>query len=142
MECGDPPQSRDRIGERLSFAIAIKAFGLVSLMYVVSYPALLAAAIALGLGAALPLVSALLARAFGRNAFAAMMGLMIPLLIPFQMVGAPYAAWVFDTTGSYDAAFWSFVGALGVAAAGLTLIRLPAAEDAAPLATPEVAPAE
>jgi predicted MFS family arabinose efflux permease len=124
----------DRTSERISLAtaIALQIVALIAMMNVAGYGALVTVALVfgLGLGATLPLVSALLARAFGRDAFAAMLGLMTPILIPFQASGAPFAAWVFDTTGSYDLAFWAFVVALGMAAAALILVRLSAAETA------------
>jgi MFS family permease len=126
----------DGTSERISLAtaIALQIVALIAMMNVVGYGALVTVALVfgLGLGATLPLVSALLARAFGREAFAAMLGLMTPILIPFQASGAPFAAWVFDTTGSYDLAFWAFVVALGMAAAALLLLRLPAEKMAEP----------
>ena len=81
----------------------------------------------LGLGGVMPLTAALLARCFGRDAFGPMMGLMTPIMIAFQSLGPPFAGRIFDATGSYDAAFWSFVAMLGIAAGLLGFLRQPRA---------------
>jgi hypothetical protein len=53
------------------------------------------------------------------------MGLMGPLLIPFELLGIPFAAWVFDRTGSYDSAFATFLGLYALAALLVIFLRLP-----------------
>jgi hypothetical protein len=50
------------------------------------------------------------------------MGYVAPILIPFQMLGAPIAAAVYDRTGSYDSAIYGFVAAC--IGAALALIPL------------------
>jgi cyanate permease len=54
-----------------------------------------------------------------------------PIMIVLQSVGPPFAGRVFDATGSYDSAFWSFVAMLVVAAGLLVLLRQPGAAPAA-----------
>ncbi len=78
----------------------------------------------------MPLGAALLARAFGPLAFGPMMGLMAPIMIPFQSIGAPLAGFVFDSTGSYQVAWYTFFVALIGACAILSLLRLENLEPA------------
>jgi cyanate permease len=56
---------------------------------------------------------------------------MTPIMIAFQSVGPPFAGRVFDATGSYDAAYWSFVAMVVVAAGLLVFLRQPGAAPAA-----------
>ncbi len=52
-----------------------------------------------------------------------MMGAMLLLMLPFQLVGLPFATAVFDGTGSYAPAFITFL--VFYAVAGVALSRLP-----------------
>ncbi|MBW2421490.1 MAG: MFS transporter [Deltaproteobacteria bacterium] len=120
----------DRIGERSAFVVsfAAQALTLSLLLNVTAFSGLLATAFVLGvaLGGSLPLSTSLLARVFGREHFAPMMGLLMPMMMPIQMVGTPFAGWMRDRTGSYDLAFWIFVGCLLV---GIVLLRMVRYED-------------
>ena len=49
-------------------------------------------------------------------------------MIAFQSLGPPFAGGVFDATGSYSGAFWSFVAMAAIAAGLLTFLRLPPPE--------------
>jgi MFS family permease len=125
----------NRLGERGAFFVALgmQALGTAGLVMFTSFEALAGVAVflGLGLGGVMPLTASLLARCFGRDAFGPMMGLMTPIMIVFQSVGPPFAGRVFDATGSYDFAFWSFVAMLVVAAGLLVLLRQPGAVPAA-----------
>jgi len=118
----------ERIGEQAALYVSLvsQGVGVAALILETPFAALLAIALGLGvgLGGVMPLVAALMARAFGPTEFGPMMGLMGPMMIPFQMVGAPIAAGVFDSTGSYDAAWFGFVGMLVLACAVLSQLRL------------------
>jgi MFS family permease len=120
----------DRIGEPQAFAVSLgsQALGIAALVLVKGYPVTAGVALftGIGLGGTLPLSSALLARAFGREIFGPMMGLMWPIAIPLQLTGPIIAGWVYDTSGSYRLAFWLFAGMLGVAIVLVRLVRLPA----------------
>jgi MFS family permease len=122
----------DRIGEPAAFVISLasQALGIAALMQVDGYSLTVGVVLftGIGLGGTLPLSSALLARAFGRQAFGPMMGLMWPIAIPLQLTGPIFAAWIHDTSGSYHVAFWIFVGALAVAVFLVRLVQLPASE--------------
>jgi len=119
-----------RLGERAAFWIAIVGQGLGQAMLPAasaSLTTLIAVALVFGLalGGVMPALSALLARIYGAAQFGPVMGYVAPMLIPFQMVGAPIAAFVYDQTGSYDMAIYGFVVACAVAAVALVPLRMP-----------------
>lgn len=121
-----------RFGERPAFWIAIGSQSLATLLLPASrasLPALLvtAAVFGLALGGVFPALSALLARVYGAAGFGPVMGYMAPMLVPFQMLGAPIAAAVNDATGSYDLAIYGFAAACLVSAALLVPVRVPLA---------------
>jgi len=117
-----------RLGERAAFTIAIvgQGIGLALIPRASGSLALLVSLVlvfGLALGGVMPSLAALLARLYGAERFSSVMGYVVPLLIPFQMAGAPVAAWVYDRTGRYDAALYGFVVACGVAALLLLPVR-------------------
>jgi len=122
-------------------SLTVQLFGSLGFVVTNSYWMLLAvgALLGLGFGGILPLAAATLARAFGPASFAPMMGLMTPMLIPFQAVGTPFAAWVVDTTGSYRGALLSFGGVFVLAA--LLLSRLRVDSEGVPHEGPELSAA-
>lgn len=87
-----------------------------------SFPILLLASILIGLasGGFLPLMGAIIGSRFGPRAFGRTMGLLGPFLQPLALIGPPLAAWIYDTRGSYSAAFELFMIVL-VAAAGVMI---------------------
>ena len=136
----------DRVGEKGAFGItlALQFFSLFGLWALTNYFALVAVAglFGLGLGGIVPLQAALLARSFGVQDFSRVMGLIGPLMIPFQIAGPPLAGWIFDTRGSYDLAIWVFMASTLAAGGAISLLRLPqagsdAAEKSEGLAGPE-----
>jgi MFS family permease len=124
-----------RFGEQRSLMVAIagQTLGISVLLIDIPYAALLSSCLVLGvgLGGVMPLGAALLARAFGPAKFGPMMGLMAPIMIPFQAIGPPGAAAVYDATGSYDIAWMGLIVVTFVALGLLTLLRLPANEEPA-----------
>ena len=98
-----------------------------------------AALYGLGLGGVSPLQAALLARRFGSTHFAPAMGLLSPLMTPFQITGPPVTGYIFDRLGSDDLALWCFVASLEVAAVALSFVRLPAPTSERPRREPEPA---
>jgi predicted MFS family arabinose efflux permease len=127
----------DRLGESGAFAVAlaVQLVAILGFIAFTSYAAFVssAAVYGLGLGGVSPLQAALLARRFGPARFAPAMGLLSPLMIPFQITGPPITGYLFDTRGSYEPALWLFLGALVAAAVALSFVRLssPAAFEAA-----------
>jgi MFS family permease len=125
----------NRFGEQRSLMVAIAAqtIGISILLVDIPYAALLSSCLVLGvgLGGVMPLGAALLARAFGQAKFGPMMGLMAPIMIPFQAIGPPGAAAVYDKTGSYDIAWMGLIVVTFIALGLLTLLRIPANKEPA-----------
>ncbi len=118
-----------RFGERATFWIALlgQALAMALLpMARTSLPLLLVAGAGFGLtlGGVMPALAALLARIYGAAGFGPVMGYLAPMLVPFQMFGAPIAAGVHDWTGSYDPAIYGFAVGCLAAAAALLPVRL------------------
>ena len=114
----------------LALCIALQLAGVMMLIYVRSYPFLVAAGaiFGLGMGGVVPLQGALVGAAFGRRSFGRVMGLMSPAMLPIQMLGVPFAGHVFDRTGSYRPAFQVFIAAFLLSLAALSRLRLPELE--------------
>ena len=117
-----------RIGEKASLGVAVVGEGVfLALLPAATSSATLLAGVGFGLGLTLggvmPALAALIARMYGTARFAAAMGYVGPMMIPFQMLGAPAAGYVFDRTGSYDLALYGFVVACVLALVLLLRIR-------------------
>jgi hypothetical protein len=85
----------------------------------------------LGVGGIMPLWGALTGACFGRARFGQAMGLMTPLMLPFNLLGAPIAAYAFDQTGSYTLVLSAFLATFVIGAAIVALLRIPAVEPGA-----------
>ena len=126
------------IGDRLSgrgalwLAIGLQASGSTGLLQAESYSALLSAAavFGLGMGGMMPLWGTLIGACFGRRSFGRVMGLMSPILLPIQILGVPFAGYVFDRSGTYDLAFAVFICMYISAMLVLFLLRTPSREPA------------
>ncbi len=129
-----------KTGELIAIQIAFVAQGLGTLAFNFAQgsESMLAAALlaGLGLGGVAPLSAALLARAFGPATFGPMMGLMTPIMITFQAVGAPVAGKIFDETGNYEIAWYGFAVAMLIAMGVIAQLRLPT--EGAPETTGEL----
>lgn len=130
----------DRVDPRVAVwgpvVLLLLTFGL--LLSGPSFPVLLAtgALFGLGIGAIGPLQGVVIGTCFGRAGFGRALGLAGLIGLPLTASAGPVSGWLFDVTGSYASAFGIQVGALLVAGALLTRVRLPASA-AAP--TPEPA---
>lgn len=124
-------------------AIGLQISGLLAIMNAPTHLSLVAAGalFGLGYGGILPLWGVLLGAIYGRLVFGRIIGLMGPMMIPFQTLGIPFAGWVFDTTGSYNMAFATFLGLYAAAAAILTFLRVPAIAAREPSSLPGVSAA-
>lgn len=122
----------DRLDKRAAMWLAssMQVVGVLALLHARSYPALLVsgAVFGFGMGGVVPLQGALVGAAFGRHAFGRVMGLMNPAMLPINMIGQPFAAHVFDTTGNYDLAFECFIAVFALSMVVLTALRLPTTE--------------
>ena len=78
-----------------------------------------------GVGGVVRMHGAETGQTFGRERCGAVLGLMRPAMFPIQILGVPFAGWVFDVTGSYDLAFQAILVLYFVAALSLSLYRQP-----------------
>jgi para-nitrobenzyl esterase len=122
----------DRVDKRLAswIVFAVLTVGWGSLVVAPSYSGLLAASIGMGLGVGgiMPLWGALTGACFGRAIFGRAMGLMTPLMLPFNLAGAPIAAYAFDRTGSYTLVLSAFLGTFMLGAVVIAFLRIPRVE--------------
>jgi len=78
-----------------------------------------------GVGGVVPMHGAVVGKTFGRDRFGAVLGLMRPAMFPIQILGVPFAGWIFDISGSYDLAFQVFLGLYFLAALAVSFYRQP-----------------
>ena len=77
-------------------------------------------------GGAIPVYMAIVGEYFGRKNFATIRGYMQLFHIPTTVLGPVFAGWIYDTTGSYQVAFTTFIIAMLVGTVFLFLARRPA----------------
>ncbi len=106
-------------------AILLQAAGVAVLLFATDQLSLSAGGFLFGLGygGMAPLWSVLIAERFGRAAFASAMGAMMPMIMPFNIVGLPLATFIFDTTGTYLPVFYVHLAGYLVALAAIFLLR-------------------
>ena len=80
-----------------------------------------------GVGGVVPMHGATVGKTFGRDRFGAILGLMRPAMLPIQILGVPFAGWIYYVTGSYAIAFEVFLGIYFLAAVALSFYRQPPA---------------
>lgn len=78
-----------------------------------------------GVGGVVPLHGIVVGKTFGRERFGAVLGLMRPAMFPVQILGVPFAGWVYDVTGSYALAFQILLGLYLLAAMAVGTYRAP-----------------
>ena len=111
------------VGDRIPIRIAIfvftsiQAFSVVILTFANTLPLLYAFAVlfGIGFGGRSPLTTAIRGDYFGRRSFGKILGISTVPLNILLLVAAPFAGYMYDTTGSYTSAFLilaalSFVG--------------------------------
>lgn len=117
----------DRFDVRLALAaiMVLMGIGLALFWGEPDMSRLVAGSLILGLGGGgmLPVWSSLLAQVYGALNYGRVMGLMAPVLLPFNLLTPPLAGWVRDISGSYDLAFMGFVLLLLLAVAMIPLIE-------------------
>ena len=116
----------DRVDKRWLF-VAVAACHLLFLSVLLLSPGHIVLVVAcatagLAVGGAYPLWMTLLADSFGPRSFGSVAGIMSLIVMPLSVFSVRYIGEVFDRTGSYDAAFWTFIGFACVAA--LLVIRV------------------
>ena len=86
---------------------------------------LAAASFGLGYGAQMPLFNILIATLFGQRSFARMVGIMGPIMLPFNLLGLPMSTWIYESFGSYTPAYAFMLGLYVVAMISLATFKLP-----------------
>ncbi len=119
----------DRFGPRRVLLVVLAFEVVLTLALISTREPILFAALGIGIGfvggAPLPLKAALVGRLFGRHEFAAAMGLLSPLGLPFSLAAAPVAGWIYARGESYAAAFALAIPLFVVGAACLAMVREP-----------------
>ncbi len=117
----------DFVDSRLAMwlAIGFQAAGTIVTIFSTTYwpLALSAGLFGFGMGGVLPMWGVLNGESFGRHSFGRAMGLMSPCMLPVQSAGVPFAAYIFDRQGHYDAAFYTFLGVYGLSAVIILFLR-------------------
>ena len=118
----------DRIGAKFTIALAIicQAVGVGLFWMGGGFAIALIAVVVYGFGfsGVTPLQSVATAAIFGKQSYGRANGLMQPFMLPVALMASPLAAWIYDTTGSYNAAFLQFMIILIVAFPVLMLLKL------------------
>jgi hypothetical protein len=117
----------DHIDTRLGFwtCMAFQAAGVALLWLTDSYTGFVVAGavFGFGMGGVVPLQASMTGEIFGRKNYGKAMGLMSPCMLPVQMLGVPFAGYIYDHTGSYTIALQTFLGIYAVAAVCLAMLR-------------------
>lgn len=69
-----------------------------------------AAMFGFGMGGIVPMQGAVVGAAFGRESFGKVLGAMRPAMSVIHLLGVPFAGWWYDNNGSYQGAFYVFLG--------------------------------
>ncbi|MEM7101236.1 MAG: MFS transporter, partial [Pseudomonadota bacterium] len=78
-----------------------------------------------GVGGVVPMQATAVAKTFGRERFGAVLGLIRPAQFPIQILGVPFAGWVYDSYGSYQLSSEVFLGVYALAAISILFYRAP-----------------
>ena len=107
-------------------AITLAAIGVAILASEPSYPAMLVAALFLGLatGGMLPVWGAMIAVVFGMRSYGRAMGAMMPLIALLVMPGPILGAKLFDIYGDYNNSFYLFIAVLALSFLLLIPVKL------------------
>ena len=116
----------DRLPLRTTLLVSTGAqiVGLLLILQAQSFALMLVAAVVygIGFGGVVTLNSATVASYWGRDLFGRILGLMMSILLPVQIVGLPLANWLFDQSGSYHMALWLFLGGYAISLATFALL--------------------
>jgi sugar phosphate permease len=121
----------DKVPVRFLYTAVALLLGAVAALFITVHSAwqafLLSALFGIGLGGILVLPAVAYADYFGRRSLGAIRGVTEPFVSVGQAAGALLAGIIFDVTGSYGAAFYTFLGAALVAGALILLAPPPKA---------------
>jgi len=116
----------DRLGLTVAGLISVSTMiiGLICLSLSLQWQFIALSCVIIGaaVGGVSPMWTNMIARGFGAKSFGRTMGIMNPSHIPLTAPSAPLAAYISDTTGSYELVFMIYIGLMVVA--GITLCTL------------------
>jgi len=117
----------DRFSTKLVVAcsLSLQVTGICLLLVAQSYFTLVLSGLffGLGYGGMATLWAVMIGELFGRLSFSRVMGAMSPMIMPFNIVGLPFANLIFEWTGSYVPAYAALL--VGFVVAFAALWRLP-----------------
>lgn len=107
--------------------VALQFFGVAGIVLFDSYAALLGAAAVFGLGygAQSPIFNILIATIFGRGDFPRVIGLMGPIMLPFNMLGLPLTTLIYENYGTYLPAYIAVLLLHVISAICLGFLKIP-----------------
>jgi MFS family permease len=118
----------DRFGPRSVLLAVVAAEIVLTLMLVQTRQPWLFAGLGVAIGfvggAPLPLKAAWIGQLFGRERFAAALGLLSPIGLPLTLSMVPLAGWLYQRVGSYAAAFGLAIPCFAIGALCLALVRI------------------
>lgn len=108
-------------------SIGCMFLGVCGILLTRDYNLLLVAAglFGLGYGGQMPLFNILVATVFSRQAFPRIIGLLGPMIMPFNLLGPPLTTLIFERTGSYHGAYLLLLLLYLVSVVSLSLLALP-----------------
>lgn len=120
----------NRLTERQYILIGytLRTIGLMIFIYARTIPTIMAFALVYGVGygITIPAQTSLRANYFGRKAYATITGYTTMFTAVTNVAYPTFAAWIYDTTGSYIQAFWIVTGLQAFAIVFMYLARKPA----------------
>ncbi|MCB1693813.1 MAG: MFS transporter [Pseudomonadales bacterium] len=111
----------------LWMGIAFQVAGQLFMLFVPGYAGFLVGAMlfGFGMGGMVPMQGAIVGIVFGRASFGRVLGAMRPPMAAIQVIGVPFAGWMYDVTGSYQPAFVTFLGFYLLAALVVLGLKVP-----------------
>ena len=111
----------------LWMGIGFQVSGQLVMLFVPGYWGFLAGAclFGFGMGGIVPMQSAIVGVVFGRASFGRVLGAMRPPMSVIQVLGVPFAGWMYDVTGDYQPAYLTFLGLYAAAALIVLGLKVP-----------------
>ncbi len=111
----------------LWMGIAFQVSGQLGMLYLPGYTGFLIGAclFGFGMGGIVPMQSAIVGVVFGRASFGRVLGAMRPPMSFLQVIGVPFAGWMYDVTGDYTPAYLTFLGTYTLAALIVLGLKVP-----------------
>ena len=121
----------------IMFGFSLRTLGLIVFIYARTIPMIMMFALLFGVGygITIPAQTSLRANYFGRKAYATITGYITFFMAITNVAYPVFAAWIYDTTGSYTQAFWAVTALQAFAIVFMYLGRKPEAPVGAVIPT-------